>query len=72
MDEIEEFKRKILLYYHARPTYVIKRVLEATRNYKVFANYTKYGFRLLKNNLIKRKYDENLDKHMPFDKNKAA
>ena len=37
MDEIEEFKRKILLYYHSRPTYVLKRVLEATRNYKVFA-----------------------------------
>ena len=72
MDEIEEFKRKILLYYHSRPTYVLKRVLEATRNYKVFANYSKYGFRLLKNNLMKKKYDQSLDKHMPFDKNKAA
>ncbi len=72
MDEIEDFKRKILLSYHARPKYVFNRIIEATKNYKVFLNYSKYGFRLLKNNLIKRNYEKSLDKHMPFDKNQAA
>ena len=57
MKEIEEFKRKLLLSYHLRPTYLINRFFEATRNYKVFMNYSRYGLKLFKNNIFKRKHE---------------
>ena len=54
MSEIEEFKRKLLLSFHLRPSYLIKRFFEAITNFKVFMNYSKYGLKLFKNNITKK------------------
>lgn len=54
MSEIEEFKRKLLLSFHLRPSYLIKRFIEAITNFKVFMNYSKYGLKLFKNNITKK------------------
>ena len=52
MNEIMEIRRGILLKYHTRPLYVLKKFLRAIRNPVVLMNYTKFGLRLIKNNLF--------------------
>ena len=54
MNQIEEFKRNILLSYHLRPKYIMNRMIEASRSYKVFLNYSRYGIKMLKNNFFKK------------------
>ena len=60
MSEIEEFKRKLTLSFHLRPSYLIKKFIESITSYKVFINYTKYALKLMKNNLPKKKYSKSL------------
>jgi len=62
MNQIEEFKRKLLLSYHLRPKYLFNRFIEASRNQKVFLNYSKYAIKLFRNNIFKKddKNDEEL------------
>ena len=55
MKQIEEFKRKLLLTYHFRPKYLMDRFIEATTSYKVFMNYSKYGVKLFKNNILRKR-----------------
>ena len=54
MDEIEAFRRKTLLDYHLRPTYIGRKLLQAGGNPKIIGNYARFGTRLLKNNLAGR------------------
>ena len=51
MEEIEDFKRKILLEYHTRPSYIIKRLGDSLKNYKILKNYSIYGTRLIAKNI---------------------
>jgi len=55
MKQIEEFKRKLLLTYHLRPKYLMNRFIEAITSYKVFMNYSKYGLKLIKNNISRKR-----------------
>ena len=75
MNQIEEFKRNILLLYHLRPKYIMHRMIEASRNYKIFINYSKYGLRLLKKNLFRKKHKSTIlltNNQTHFDKDKIA
>ena len=75
MAQIEEFKRNILLLYHIRPKYIMNRMIEASSNYKIFINYSKYGLRLLKKNLFKKNYispTSLTNNQAHFDKGKIA
>ena len=59
MNQIEEFKRQVLLSYHLRPKYIMNRMIEASKNYKIFLNYSKYGLKLLSKNLFKKNDSSN-------------
>lgn len=52
MKDIMEYKRRLLLKYHTRPAFLIKKLVLAIRNPTVLMNYMKFGFRLIRNNLI--------------------
>lgn len=49
--QINEFRRKIILKYHLRPSYILKKLYGAIFKPKVLLNYFKYGIRLIKNNM---------------------
>ena len=51
MDEVQKYKRDILLRFYLRPGYLTKKMLSAVKTPKVMANYVRYGLRLLGNNL---------------------
>jgi len=51
MQEIEAFRRKTLLAFHLRPSYILRKLKLAGGSPKIIANYFRYGVRLLKNNL---------------------
>ncbi|MEA4856013.1 SDR family oxidoreductase [Solidesulfovibrio sp.] len=52
MEEIEAFRKKTLLDFHLRPTYIGRKLLQAGGNPKIVANYARFGLRLLKNTLL--------------------
>jgi short-subunit dehydrogenase/radical SAM superfamily enzyme YgiQ (UPF0313 family) len=52
MAEIEAFRKKTLLDFHLRPSYVGRKLLQAGGNPKIIANYARFGLRLLKNTLL--------------------
>lgn len=74
MDDIEKFKKNLLLKYHLRPNYIMKRLSEGLKNPKVFMNYTKYGTRLIKRNLFKKSNISSpiIDKTIKLDENKIS
>ena len=41
MSQIEEFKRRLTLSFHLRPSYLLKKFVESISNYKIFINYAK-------------------------------
>ena len=49
--EVEALKKKILLCFYLRPSYICKKMLGALRQPRVMRSYIRYGFRLLKKNL---------------------
>ena len=51
MDEIENFKKKVLLEYHMRPFYIMRRLKDALGNKRIFKNYAIYGSRLISKNI---------------------
>lgn len=53
MEEIKALKKKYLLKFYLRPSYIIKKFGSCIKNPKIVMNYIEYGFRLLKNNLLK-------------------
>jgi short-subunit dehydrogenase/radical SAM superfamily enzyme YgiQ (UPF0313 family) len=52
MEEIEAFRKKTLLDFHLRPSYIGRKLLQAGGNPKILANYARFGLRLLKNTLM--------------------
>ena len=52
MKEIEEYKRKLILKYHLRPKYILKKMLESASQPKVLKSYFSYGTKLLINNFL--------------------
>lgn len=49
---VSDLRKKITLKYYTRPTYIIKKCLNALKTPKILVNYIKYGLRLVKNSLI--------------------
>lgn len=49
--EIEDMKKKVLLRYHLRPSYIFNKVLDGFKNPKILINYFKFGVKLIKKNL---------------------
>lgn len=47
--ELEDFRKKTLLEYHIRPSYIFKKLKDALGNPKVLVNYYTFGIRLIKN-----------------------
>lgn len=52
-EELLEFRRHLLLRYHTRPRYILRKLRDAGANPRVLGNYMKYGMRLLSNLLHK-------------------
>ncbi len=52
MAEIEAFRKKTLLRFHLRPSYIARKLLQAGGHPRILANYARFGLRLLKNTLL--------------------
>ena len=50
--EIESFRKKTLLAYHLRPSYILRRLKYALFRPRVLKNYFVFGFRMIKNILL--------------------
>lgn len=48
-EELIKIRKKILLKYHLRPSYIFRKIKMAGLNPKILKNYFKFGFRLLIN-----------------------
>ncbi len=53
VDRLEQYRRKVLLRYHIRPSYIYKKLIFAGARPKIWKNYMRYGLKLVKNNLLK-------------------
>ena len=49
MSELMDMRKKAMLSFYLRPTYVAKKIARALTKPIVLKNYAKYGIRLLKN-----------------------
>ena len=49
IDELQNFRKDVILKYHLRPKYILKKIFNKDLTLALFFNYVKYGFRLLKN-----------------------
>ncbi|MBR4313304.1 MAG: radical SAM protein [Lachnospiraceae bacterium] len=47
--DLLKLRKRILLGFHLRPSYILRKFLGAYKNPKIIKNYFKFGFRLLKN-----------------------
>ena len=52
LDALEDLKRKILLRFYLRPSYLVKKMSGALCQPRVLRSYVRYGLRLLKKNLF--------------------
>lgn len=52
-EKLSEFRKKTLLQYYTRPSYVLKK-LSKINSFPVFMNYVKYGLRMVKNSIFGR------------------
>ncbi len=52
MDEIKQLKKKYLLKFYLRPKYILKKLYGCITHPTVLKNYAKYGFKLIKKNLL--------------------
>ncbi len=48
-DEVEKLRKNILLSFYLRPKYIFRKLGECIKTPHVFANYVKYGFKMLAN-----------------------
>lgn len=53
INEIIKLKKKYLLKFYLRPKYILKKFYGSIANPSILKNYIVYGYRLLKNNIIK-------------------
>lgn len=52
MDEIKKLKKKYLMKFYLRPSYILKKFFAAIKKPIIIKNYIIYGLRLVKNNLL--------------------
>jgi radical SAM superfamily enzyme YgiQ (UPF0313 family) len=52
--DLLKFRRSLILSYHLRPKYILKKLLDGFGNPKVFGNYVKFGTRLILSNITMR------------------
>ena len=48
LDELNTFRKKVILKYHLRPGYILKKTGTALLKPNVLKNYFKYGYKMLK------------------------
>lgn len=53
MSELTAIRKRVMLQYYIRPSYIIKKVSYSIKRPIVFRNYAKYGLRMIKNLLRK-------------------
>lgn len=51
MQELSKIRKKIILSYHLRPSYIFKKLKDSILKPKVLINYFNFGYRLIYNNL---------------------
>lgn len=49
IEDLQNFRKDVLIKYHLRPSYIFKKIFNKNLTPDLFANYIKYGLRLLKN-----------------------
>jgi len=49
--ELVDFRKKIMLSYHLRPSFILKKFLDVNLNFKVLYNYIIFGYRVIKSNI---------------------
>lgn len=49
IEELQKFRKKLLLKYHIRPFYLLRKLISASSNPKILKNYFIFGTRLIKN-----------------------
>ena len=49
LEELQSFRKNIILKYHLRLKYILKKIFNKNISLSLFKNYVLYGFRLLKN-----------------------
>lgn len=47
--ELESYRKRILLKYYLRPSFILRKIFSGSITFSVLYNYIKYGFRLLNN-----------------------
>lgn len=52
-EELMNIRKNIILKYHIRPSFILKKLLNPNLTPSILMNYIKYGFRLLKNYFLK-------------------
>lgn len=62
VEELRNFRKDVLIKYHLRLSYIFKKIFNRNITPTLFANYVKYGFRLLKN-LLWGTHRNKSDKH---------
>lgn len=62
IQELEKYRKSIILQFHLRPQYILKRLREACQRPILFSNYFKFGIRMLTNSFIlpNKKLDQKL------------
>lgn len=53
IDEVKNLRKKYLLKFYLRPTYIMKKIYGCISNPTILKNYVIYGIRLIKNNLLR-------------------
>lgn len=51
IDEIRRFRKRVILKYHLRPSYILRKLWQAAFKPRVLKNYFVFGLRLVKNTL---------------------
>jgi radical SAM superfamily enzyme YgiQ (UPF0313 family) len=51
LEEVQKFRKNLLLKYHLRPSYIIHKLRDATKNPTILKNYCQFGLKLLKQSL---------------------
>ena len=51
IEEIEQFRKKTILKYHLRPSYILRKLLYAAFKPRILKNYFVFGIKLIKNTL---------------------
>ncbi|MGN0014810.1 MAG: B12-binding domain-containing radical SAM protein [Candidatus Gastranaerophilaceae bacterium] len=52
-EEVQFFRKDILKSFYFRPSYILKKIVNKKLTFGILMNYIKYGFKLLKNILLK-------------------